>query len=816
MKTFLLIDANALVHRAFHALPPLTAPSGEPIGAVYGLSSILLKTLKDWPPQYIAAAFDRPEPTFRKEMFADYKAHRPPAAEELISQIIKAHELFGKFGIKVFEEPGFEADDIIGAFAKKFAKEPDLKIVILTGDLDTLQLVSDDKIVVQTMKKGVSDTVIYNEKAVEERYGLKPEQLPDYKGLAGDPSDNIPGVKGIGPKGASKLLQEYGTIEKTYESVDDSHPLAKKLLPQKEQAFFSKKLATINSGVKLNVSLEGLAFNGLDTKSLTKYFTELGFTSLLKRTFAQAPFVQTDRTEHQENESVVFVSGLDCALANKEIFESDKLKVAFDWKPIIKALKQRNVAVKEPLFDIKIAGWLLDPDQKEITLRTLAQRFLYKDVPENPSIETLQEIFRFLKRKLKDYELLPVFEKIEMPLIKVLAAMEQWGIGINTKTLKSLEIKVNKEIQDLAQKIYKEADGVFNINSPRQIGEVLFEKLGIKTLKAKKTSGGQRRTDKDILEDLRGKHPIVELILNYRENTKIESTYIRPFLELEKNGKIHTTFIQTGTATGRLSSEKPNLQNIPQESKWSNDLRSAFETPAGWSFVTFDYSQLELRLLAHVSDDEKLKEAFFKNLDIHQLTASQIFNVSLERVTPEMRRLGKTLNFGVVYGMGPRAFSETSELSFSDAQNFIEEYFHDFPAVRDWQQKVKAEAATFGYVKNLNGRRRWFLNISGEQNRRQGEFERAAVNMPIQSLGADILKTAMNECFETLNADEVLKRKVRILLSIHDELLFEVSNDILEKTIPLIKNIMEKIYPLSIPLKVEVKKGLSWGELEKV
>lgn len=783
MKTLLLIDANALVHRAFHALPPLTAPDGRPIGAIYGLASTLLKVLREQPPDYVAACFDRPEPTFREVMFKDYKAHRPAAAEELISQIIEAHQLFEKFKITVFEKAGYEADDIIGTAVNAFKEESDLKITILTGDLDTLQLILNDRIVVQTFKKGVSDITIYNEQAVIDRYGLKPSQLADYKGLVGDASDNIPGVKGVGPKTAEKILKEYGSLENFFRQLEKekNNPLTKKFLPAKEDALFSKKLATIEPAVPLEgLNLANLTYPGLPQAEIVQYFTILGFQSLIDRLLREP----------------------------SRLASSQKKKIVYDWHDLLEKSGQPGEISPKEFFDLKIAGWLVDPDQEDFSLPALARRFLHQGTASP------EELFVFLDRKIDDYGLRFIFEKIEMPLVPVLVAMEKNGIKINNSKLENLDGQARQELEILAKKIYKNAGGPFNVNSPKQLADVLFQKLKIQPPKIRKTETGRPSTAEPILQEIKNEHPIIPLILEYRETFKIKSTYLEPLAVMTAgDGRLHTHFIQTGTATGRLSSEKPNLQNIPQSSKWAQPIRDVFEAEKNWQFLGLDYSQIQLRILAHETDDPKLKEAFLKGQDIHQLTAAQVFNVPLDKVTPEMRRVAKTLNFGIIYGMGAAAFSRESGLSRTEADAFIKEYFNDFPSIRQWQEKIKAEARTFGFVKNLNGRRRWFLQILSGHPRAQAEAERAAVNMPIQSLEADIVKMAMVKTAQTIK-ERGWSEKIKPILSIHDELLFEVRNDILNQAAPVLKETMEKIQTLAVPLKVDVKSGPTWGSLK--
>jgi len=790
-KKILLIDAHSLIHRSFHALPPLTAPDGMPTGALYGVSSTLLKVLKEKSPDYVVAAFDRPEPTFRKEQYAEYKAHRPKAPDELISQIKESRELFKKFGIYISEIPGYEGDDIIGTLSEKFSKENDVFITILTGDLDTLQLVKNGKVEVETFKKGINDTMIYDEDAVFERLGVTVEHVPDYKGLVGDQSDNIPGIPGVGPKTATQLISKYGTIENIYKLVNDRDPLFKKIAEHKEIALLSKSLATIKKDVPISVVFEETKYEKPNLDDLEKYFNHLGFESLIKRLGLNKGNIEKKDEQHTTTSGDVFV--------------------IYDWKEKIKQ-GEDNLISPDNVFDIKIAAWLLDPDKNKLSIDDISKRFL----KTTPSTEVFGVLYKTLEESIKKNKLEKVFYGIEMPLIPVLAKMELLGILCDDNLLINLEKKIKEETKKTEEKIFELAGEQFNINSPRQVAEIIFTKLQIKENKKHKTKTGMNSTAESVLVELKNQHPIIEYILAHRENMKILSTYVSPLLEYtrtDKNHRIHTTYIQTGTATGRLSSEKPNLQNIPQESKWSKELREAFVAKEGFSLISFDYSQLELRLLAHISKDEKLISAFLSGKDIHNITASQIFNIEESAVTPELRRIAKTLNFGVAYGMGPRAFSATSGISLDDAKRFINEYFFDFPKVKNWQEKMRIGAQTGGMIRNETGRIRMFP--SGIKNKKIiSEMERAAINMPVQSLGADIIKLSMiasQKFIETEKHDD----SMRLILTIHDELIFEVRNDILKNIITPIKNLMERSLSLLIPLIVEIKTGKNWGDMKK-
>lgn len=815
-NSILLIDAHALIHRAFHALPPLTGPRGEPTGALYGLARILLKVVGRGQFTHIFAAFDRPEPTFRKDSFAEYKAHRPKTADELITQLIEARELFRAFGIPVVEVPKVEADDIIGTLATRFAAAGH-HVTILTGDLDALQLVRNPLIEVETFKKGVSETFIYDESAVKKRYGFGPENVPDLKGIMGDASDNIKGVPGVGEGSALKLVRAYGSVENIYKALkrDGEEVVAKKadiqtrfakiMAAHEKEALFSKKLATIDTAVPLTVTIEEGHFTAILEASLASYFSSKGFESLNKNAAPSTlPRPEEDggkeSTEEKFPSDVVFVRDAKQAKENIAILAGSGEKIAYGWKEILKALDKDAARVEGPLFDLSVAGWVIRPEETDFSREALLARFLPKRAEADATL------YRLLGEKIASYGLSFIFKEIEMPLVPILAQMERTGILADRERLDKLAHTMRKELAELETHIYREAKGSFNLNSPRQVAEVLFERLGVVAEKKRKTRTGQRRTGKDILSELKDAHPVIRLLLEYRETFKVFSSFVEPLLTaIADDGRVHTTFLQTGTATGRLSSERPNLQNIPQESKWAHSLRSAFVAKKGSLLVSFDYSQLELRLLAHASGDEALTRAFQEGKDIHQLTAAKVFSVAPTDITPLMRRTAKTLNFGIVYGMGARAFASSSGLSLPEAKHFIDEYFRQFPGVRKWQERVKDETRTKGYVANENGRRRWFTSPADGTGRSyvSGEWERAAINMPLQSLGADIIKMAMIKT-SSLAA---------VALSIHDELLFEMPRGMLNTLAPKIKRNMESVLSLSVPLRVDVSTGTDWGAM---
>jgi DNA polymerase-1 len=805
MEKLLLIDTNGLIHRAYHALPPLTTPDGRPTGALYGLARLLVKALADERPTHVAACFDRPEPTFRKVRYAEYKAHRPPAPDDLMQQIVEARELIEKFHILVVELPGYEADDLIGTLAAKFAS-PERQVVILTGDLDSLQLVRDGLVTVASMKTGVSELVRYTEEKVRERFGVRPDQLADYKGLAGDASDNIPGVRGVGPKTAAQLLTEFGTLEKIFSLMPPEHRLAKKVLPHREAALLSRDLGRIATDAPIPITLEKLEYRITDPDGLRTYLLNMGFESIAKKMEQAQPETWSENPGTARTERVLTILNATHATSLGTALASDTVKIAFSWKPILRSLSETRWP-NEPLFDLSIAGWLLDSDHGDYSPESLMTRYLPKKGSGVAPEAAARDLYVVLASELEQAGLANLARKLEFPLIRVLARMEQHGILVDQPALEALKGVLVETTNELSRTIHAMAGTTFNLQSPRQVGEVLFGTLGLHQGKVKKTKTGQYRTSAGVLETLREAHPVVPLLLAYREHTKVLTGFVEPFLSLiEADGRIHTTLLQT--ATGRIASEKPNLQNIPKESEWAIPIRNTFVASRGFRFVSFDYSQIELRILAHITKDPGLLTAFRDGVDIHTATASRVFGITTDRVTPELRRVGKTLNFGVIYGMGAKAFAETSGIAIHEARRRIEEYFAAFPTVRDWQESVKHEAMKHGMVLNEHGRRRVFSSACAF-----GEFERAAVNMPIQSLQADLLKQAMLDTTTALVEHGWYPHQARLLLSIHDELLFEIADAIVEESVPILARTMEHAANLSLPVTVEVSIGSSWGSL---
>ncbi|TSC78875.1 MAG: DNA polymerase I [Parcubacteria group bacterium Gr01-1014_33] len=883
MKKVILIDAHALIHRAYHALPPLTSAGGEMVNAVYGFTSILLRIIRELKPDYIAAAFDLPGPTFRHLAYEDYKATRPKAPDDLISQFAKVKEMTAAFQIPIFEKEGYEADDVIGTLVKKLEREKDTETIIITGDMDALQLVGP-RVHVYTMKKGITETAIYDEPAVRARYGLTPSQIADLKAFKGDASDNIKGVKGIGEKTAADLVSRFGSVEGVYAALqrganDISESVAEKLRAGEKDAFFSKELATIHSGVPLDFSLTAIEWkNGSATEEVRTILQKFGFTSLLKRVEAGGDAGSRPAQKKAKNKATSLENAqgslLDVAVAaspsrtvlktmsdvarviadkkgkewglilsspdslllisqkgeaaeiGRALFKEKKVKkfleensfAVHDGKTIIHFLRKFEIQLEEIAFDSMIAGHLTS----ETTLRD----FSYKGIIESARAGSFSagagdafsrffELKKSVEAKIALFNLHRVYYKIELPLIRILADMEERGILIDAPFLKKLSRVLEKGLAALTQEIYSLAGEQFNINSSQQLSRILFDILQLKTRGLRKTEkGGVVSTRESELEKLKNSHPIIVPILKYRELTKLKTTYVDVLPELadSKTGRLHTTFNQIGASTGRLSSSDPNLQNIPILSEYGREVRKAFIAEKGFLLVSCDYSQIELRVAAHIAHDEKMIHAFQNGMDIHKMTAAEVYNVSLDKVTPELRRAAKTLNFGVLYGMGPHAFAESTGLSMTDAKKFIDEYFRDFSGIRAYIENTKQFARENGYVETLFGRRRYIPEILSPNWQIKREAERMAVNMPIQGTATgDIVKMAMVAVDKWIRKEK-LSKNVRMLLQVHDELLFEIKEPLAERVVPKIKEIMEGVNKLKVPLVVDVKMGKSWDK----
>lgn len=788
-KTLVLLDAHAIIHRAYHALPDFTTKSGEPTGGLYGIAAMLIKIVNDLKPDYIAACYDLPAPTFRKEIYEEYKAGRPKADDELVHQINRSRDIFKAFNIPIYEATGFEADDVIGTIAAEARRVPaKTKVIIASGDMDTLQLVSGDRVTVYTLRKGLSDTVTYDEAGVKERFGFGPELLPDFKGLRGDPSDNIPGIRGIGEKTASALIQTFGSIESLYRQLKKKggeETFAKAgfkprivilLKENEEEALFSKTLAEIRRDAPVFFKLPEKSWKeSFHPAPVEKLFRELEFRSLAERMHAMA----AGATEYTPANTTVGKTGTE---KNEEAPDKDE--------------KEKTA----------LALWLLD---SSITDPDLDDIYAYADTTSFPRAK--EHIFSELKKR----GLQKVYTDIEAPLISVLRRAEDVGIKIDTAYLKKLSAEYHKKITALEARIWKQAGGQFNLNSPKQLAEVLFDKLMFSTKGLKKTEGGARSTRAGELEKLRGAHPIIDDILEYREYQKLLSTYIDAIPPLVgNNGRLHTDFIQTGTTTGRMASANPNLQNIPIKSESGRKIRRAFIAEEGFVLAAFDYSQIELRIAAMLSGDDKLIKIFRRGEDVHAGVAAEMFNVPESEVSKDMRRKAKVINFGILYGMGLNALRANLGTSREEAAIFYEKYFGAFIGLSAYIEKTKRDAAKNGYTETYFGRRRYFPDIKSRIPYIRSAAERMAINAPIQGTQADIIKIAMIRIDEWLGKEN-LRGDVRLLLQIHDELIFEIKKEDLNKVTPEIARLMEGVLPdAPLPIVVNVSSGKTWGDME--
>ncbi|RME47371.1 MAG: DNA polymerase I [Chloroflexi bacterium] len=930
-KTLVLIDGHALAYRAFHALPAdMSTSQGEPTNATYGFASMLLKVLEEHKPDYIAVSFDAGYSS-RKEKYAEYKAQRVEMADSLRIQMDRIRELVEAFNMPVYEVEGYEADDVLGTLAKQ-AEEAGVETLIVTGDTDTFQLI-DPHVRVLTSRGYFSDTIVYDEEGIHKRYGLKPEQLPDYKGLKGDPSDNIPGVPGIGDKTATALLKEYGTVENVLEHLDEiSNTRARNALARhRDIALLGKELAVIQRDVPVQLDLEKCRLRDYDRDRVMQLFRELQFRSLVDRlpepegptqlsmfdqagegpTLTEANYhtvdepadLQTlvDRLVHTESFAVdTETTSEDAMLADlvglafaiepgeawyvpvghdadynqwrldlgmepagarprsnlglKETLDAVRpvladpniTKVAHNVKYDMMVLALHGADLKGPLFDTMIAAWLLEPSRRTLNLKDIAwsrlgvemqpiteligkgrNQITMAQVPIEPvtayagaDVDMTIRLARLLESELREHpELWRLFQDVEMPLVPVLADMEMAGIRIDPHVLADISRAMHQRITALEQEIYEIVGYEFNVNSPQQLADVLFEELRLP--KKRRTKTGYS-TAASVLQEIRdeGSDPygICDLILEYRHLTKLKGTYVDalPALINPRTGRVHTSFNQTATVTGRLSSTNPNLQNIPIRTEVGRQIRKAFVADEGYLLVSADYSQIELRILAHISGEPRLVEAFRRDEDIHASTAATLFDVPLDQVTPEMRRLAKMANFGIIYGLSGYGLSQRTDMTRSEANAFVENYLARLPRVQAYIEETKRKAREQGYVETLLGRRRYFPELQRRRvprNLREAAY-REAINAPIQGTQADIIKLAMIQLHDALQTRRQDGHGPRMLLQVHDELLLEVPRDEIDDVVPLVRETMGSAFELDVPIKVDVKVGPNWCDME--
>ncbi|WP_110956149.1 DNA polymerase I [Anaerosinus massiliensis] len=865
---FVVIDGSSLLYRAFYALPLLTTANGQYTNAVYGFAMMLVKLIDDLKPDTLVVAFDKGKKTFRNDLFAEYKGTRKPTPTELVGQIPLIHELVEAFGIKLVEEAGYEADDIIGTLATKAAMQGN-EVIVVTGDRDALQLIGDNLKVMLT-KKGISEMQLFDTATFKEKYGLEPIHLIDLKGLMGDSSDNIPGVPGVGEKTATKLLLEYGTIEDVLENIENisGKKLQEKLHENKELALLSKKLATIIRDMPIEYNEEECKITP-DVLKLRSFCMKYEFRSVLSRLDQLFPVddglgfgtvienLPPETIVIQDYESLekviegikktrkfIFYPVFDGQIPDVTIkamaiaSQEDKMvyvsNTVYGWEACIdlfsdptivkithdfKKVYQTKIRIDGIIFDTMLAAYLLKPTVNTYDLNALMEQYLdqynhpvaFEKAMDQASWSALciNDLYEVLQEKLAEADLKKLYDDIEIPLLEVLAVMENTGIMVDRKKLESMSEEIAEKITYLLSEIYHIAGIEFNVNSTKQLGEILFDKLNLPVIK--KTKRGYS-TDAEVLEKLVDEHPIITKLLEYRTLTKLKSTYLDGLLILihETSNRIHTNFNQMVTATGRLSSSEPNLQNIPVRTEAGKRIRELFIPGEGYHYLlSADYSQIELRVLAHMSGDKNFVEAFSHEQDVHTRTASEVFGVPMEQVTSELRSRAKAVNFGIVYGISDYGLSRDLNVTRKEAAQYIESYFDKCAGVKNFIDRVVEEAHQKGYVTTLFGRRRYLPDINSSNYNQRSFAERTAMNTPIQGSAADIIKKAMIDVYRELNKTNL---KSRILLQVHDELLLEVSEDEVETVTNIVKKAMQEAIKLTVPLTVDVNVGKSWAQ----
>ncbi len=904
-KLLLLIDGNSLLHRAYHVLPPLTIrKSGEVVGAVYGFASMLLKAISELKPSHWAIAFDKKGPTFRHQLYEQYKAHRPATPEELVGQLGRVRQLVEAFNLPIFELDGYEADDVLGSLSQQ-ATGKDTDTVIVTGDADAMQLVSDRVKVFYPKPGGTfSQAMLYDEEAVSHKYGVAPEHIADLKALVGDPSDNIPGVSGIGQKTAPRLISQFGGIDQIYAGINEVTPekVRRLLVDNEDIARKSLVLATIVTRLPIKLNLTDSKLSRFDRQKVAELFRELEFASLLPRlaefdTAATTSPVKTEpriKTEYRIicnvpdldklaghlrqagsfsfdlettglNPMLARIVGISLSAAPGEAFyipvghvgldeitqlpmeevmgkigplleDTGLPKTAHNGKYDTVVLAEQGIKVNNLSFDTMVAAYLLG--EKSLGLKALAFARLGIEMTAITELigsgakqkcmsqveisrasdyacadadltGRLKELFA---TELKEQGVWQLFAEVEMPLVPVLVHMERNGVALDAEPLRRMSHRLGERLHQLETAIYENVGHRFNINSPRQLGPILFDEL--KLPPARKTKTGYS-TEALVLEELRGAHPVIEIIIEYRQLNKLRSTYIDalPALVNPKTGRLHTSFNQTRTATGRLSSSDPNLQNIPVRGEPGREIRQAFIAPAGCQLLSGDYSQIDLRVLAHLSRDPELLEVFAQDRDVHTATAMRLFDVPADNVTPDMRRLAKTVNFGIIYGMSGYGLEQATELTREEANQFIASYFEKYPGVKEYLEATRQQARKTGYVETILGRRRSIPEINSGNRILREAAERMAINMPVQGTSADIIKLAMLKLYQEMTNRRL---KSKLLLQVHDELIFEVPEGELIEMKSLVSHLMSVALKLSVPLKVDIKTGRNWGQMEKL
>jgi len=829
MKKMLIIDGNSIANRAFYGIRPLTTKDGLFTNALYGFVNILLKNLQTLSPDYAAVAFDLKSPTFRHVEYPEYKAGRHQMPEELKMQMPYTRALSEALGFAVLEKEGYEADDILGTLAR-IGEENGVQCYVLTGDRDALQLVGDNTFV---LLAGNQDTVSYDRQRFFEKYSITPEQFVDLKALMGDSSDNIPGVAGVGEKTAIKLISTEGSLEKLYDGIENkelSPSLKQKLISNRDNAFLSQFLARIERNAPIIDGIESVKYNGFDGEKLTELFTRLEFFNFIKR----LDLKKNEENAEYEEQSVLSVEDKDkayafyiddgraymfsedCAVCSDIeaaygiVSDKNVKKIVFDSKNIYSFFADKGVSVQGIVFDVMLGGYLADSNIGSYDMEHLASTFLNSifESGKSDGAQTVYKLYTCLDSMLGEADMRGLLYDIELPLAYTLSNMERRGFCIEREGLYKYGEVLSALASELTERIYFAAGVEFNINSPKQLGEVLFERLKLPAVKKTKTGYS---TNAEVLEKLRPYAPIVDDILEYRQVVKLKSTYVDGLLGVaDEKGKVHTTFKQTGTATGRLSSADPNLQNIPVRQEMGRELRRFFVTENdGYVLIDADYSQIELRLLAHISGDETMINAFKDGVDIHSVTASQVFNTPLEYVTPEQRKRAKAVNFGIIYGMSDFSLATDIKVTKKQAAEYIQSYFENYPKVDSYLKSVIDGGKNDGFVTTLYGRRRYIPELTSSKAMLRKFGERVAMNSPIQGTAADIIKIAM------INTERALAESgidARLILQVHDELIVESSVDCMEEAKEILKREMENAVTLSVPLTVEIQSGKTWYE----
>ena len=862
MKKLLILDSNSILNRAFYGVRYLSARDGTPTNAIYGFLNILLKLIKEQEPDYICAAFDVKAPTFRHKQYEGYKAQRKPMPEGLAAQMPLAKDVLRAMGVTILEKEGYEADDIIGTVAR-LCEESEISCFIATGDKDDLQLASDKtKVILTVTKSGYNETIIYDDKAVKEKYHVTPTEFIDVKALMGDPSDNIPGVKGVGEKTAMSLIEKHHSIEYIYENIDGiglKGAMLQKMKDGREMACMSKELATINRNTPIEFNAEECVFDGFENNGeLYEILKRLELNSIIKKLdlsggdnvkenediFKDFSYQVGDKNMISGDKVTVVLdfdgdnissaavgAGNNAVVLNeqddiKELLEDDSIaKVMFDVKEAIVKLNGR-IDIKNISDDTAIAAYLVDPAKNEYTIEKLASEY-FGTVIEKPEVKQLSLLddvetdrSEYLAKcavalgvlndrigdRIKENGQEKLYQEVELPLVTVLAHLEINGFLVDDNQLKEFADKLGEKIDALTNEIYMLAGEEFNINSPKQLGVILFEKLELKPVKKTKTGYA---TNADVLEKLRDKHPIVNFIMEYRQLAKLKSTYCDGLTAVvnPNTHRIHSVFTQTVTVTGRLSSTEPNLQNIPTRTELGREIRKMFVAKDGYVLVDADYSQIELRVLAHIANDETMINAFRNNEDIHAVTASQVLGIPLEDVTKEQRSSAKAVNFGIVYGIGEFSLAQDLHISVKEAKAYIESYLEKYHGVRNYMESIKEQAKKDGYVKTMLNRIRYIPELKSPNYNIRQFGERVALNTPIQGTAADIIKLAMVRVDNRL-INEGLKSK--LILQVHDELIVEAHKDEVDKVKQILSEEMQNAMKLNVPLKVDMSTGHSW------